>query len=80
MIQNIFSYQEIIEHRELIQESTIACKLQKTMQPKIHIPFQAQTSDSSLTVLKAYVVIILILFHVVKIVFHLSWEMSPARV
>ncbi len=33
-IQNIFSYQEIIEHRELIQESTIACKLQKTMQPK----------------------------------------------
>ena len=33
-IQNIFSYQEIIEHRELIQESTIACKLQKNMQPK----------------------------------------------
>ncbi len=33
-VQNIFSYQEIIEHRELIQESTIACKLQKTMQPK----------------------------------------------
>ena len=33
-IQNIFSYQEIIEHRELTQESTIACKLQKTIQSK----------------------------------------------
>lgn len=34
-VKTVYSYQEIIEHSELTRESEIACKLQKTIHPKL---------------------------------------------
>lgn len=34
-IRNVFAFQEVIEHSELIRESEIACKCQSTLSPKL---------------------------------------------
>lgn len=34
-VKTVYSYQEIIEHSELTREAEIACKLQKTIHPKL---------------------------------------------
>lgn len=34
-IKSIFSFQEVVEHSELIREAEIACKIQKRMHPKL---------------------------------------------